>query len=66
MAQARTLRTYGLVGEKRSFTGAFLQNLSFLALKSANVATSGARRNGLAASSSDSTEGSVGWPDARY
>jgi hypothetical protein len=31
MAQARTLRTYGLVGEKHSFTGTLPQNLSFLA-----------------------------------
>ncbi len=66
MAQARTLRTYGLVGEKHSFTGVISpQNLSFFARRSANVATSGARRNGFAASSSDMIEGNVGWPAAR-
>ena len=36
------------------------QNRSFFARRSAKVATSGARRNGLAASSSDKTDGRVG------
>ena len=39
--------------------------LSFFALKSAKVATSGARRNGLAASSLAIVDGTVGSPAAR-